>query len=117
MSQAITGLPASVPHTVFGVAFLISFGTGFFKLSGTLAILFIAYVVMYIPHAFRAVNSANSQLGESVLEASSMSGASSLGTYFRIALPLTLGGLVSGWVLIFVLMFNEVTASVFLAKS
>lgn len=116
-TNAITGLPASIPHTVVGVAFLISFGTGFLKLSGTLTILLLAYVLMYVPHAMRAAHSAYSQAGDDLFEASSMSGAGPWRTYFKVMLPLMTGGLIAGWVLVFVHMVNEITASVFLASS
>jgi iron(III) transport system permease protein len=117
MTGIMTGLPASVPHTVVGVGFLVSFGTGFLHLTGTLTLLLIAYVVMYLPQASRAANSAYAQVGRDLTEASSMSGAGELRTFIQVLLPQMAGGLIAGWVLVFVLMFNEVTASVFLATN
>lgn len=113
--NGVSGLPATLPHTVVGIAFIVSFGTGFFKLANSLTILLIAYVVMYLPVAVRSTNVAYASVPDDLVESSNMCGAGSAMTFRRISLPLMFGGLATGWVLLFVSMFNEVTASAFLA--
>jgi iron(III) transport system permease protein len=113
--NGLTALPASVPHVVTGVAFLLSIGSGRVSLQGTLALLLLAYLVMALPHASRSASVALSQVGRELWEASLMSGASQLRTFIRILLPAMLPGLLAGWVIVFVNSFSETSASVFLS--
>jgi iron(III) transport system permease protein len=72
---------------------------------------------MYLPQATRAASSAASQVGRELAEASQVCGASPVRTLVRVLLPLMLPGLVAGWVILFVLMVQEVTASALLAST
>jgi len=99
------------------VAVLLAFGGGPFFLGGTLVILLIAYVVIYLPQGSVTADSSVSQVGEQLMEASYMAGASEPRTLRRIALPLMLPGLAGGWVLLFVLMAGDLTASVLLSTT
>ncbi|HET8784674.1 MAG TPA: iron ABC transporter permease [Candidatus Limnocylindrales bacterium] len=114
--NGLTTLPASIPHVVTGVAFLLAFGSGRGSLQGTLILLFIAYLVMTLPQASRSAGAALSQVGREMWEASLMSGASQLRTFLRVLLPLMLPGLLAGWVIVFVIAFSETSGSVFLAS-
>jgi iron(III) transport system permease protein len=114
--NALTGLPAGVPHLVTGVGFLIAFGSGRMSLQGTLVLLFLAYLVLALPQATRSAGAALSQIGRDLWEGSLMSGASQLRTFIRIVLPLMLPGLLAGWVIVFVYSFSEISASVFLSS-
>ena len=108
-------LPGALSHIVIGVALLVSFGGPPFNFSGTLAILLLAYIVIFLPEAAIATNNALSYVGEDLVEASSMSGASKARALVKIVLPLMGPGLISGWSLLFVLMAGELTASSMLA--
>jgi iron(III) transport system permease protein len=50
-------------------------------------------------------------------EGSLMAGASEFRTFVRILVPLMRGGLLAGWVMVFVITFSETSASVFLSSS
>lgn len=113
--NAVTGLPASLPHTVVGVAFLVTFGIG--ALGGTLLLLFLVYIVVLLPQASRSASSSFSQVGMDLWDASSMSGASALRTFRKVLLPLMFTGLIAGWVIVFVMAFDETSASLFLSRS
>jgi iron(III) transport system permease protein len=113
--DTITALPASVPHTVVGVGFLVTFATGFLHLSGTMWVLFLAYLVVFLPQAMRSASSALASVGRELWESSLMSGASPMRTFGRILLPLMLTGLVAGWVILFALVIGELSASIFLS--
>lgn len=115
--NAITGLPASVPHVVIGIAFLVTLGTGPHGIGGTLTILFLAYLVVLLPQATRSAGAAFSQVGRDLWDASSMCGAGQLRSFTRILLPLMLTGLIAGWVIVFVQSFSEITASVYLSQT
>lgn len=113
--DGVTKLPAALSHIVIGVGFLLAFSGPPFNLSGTLFLLFLCYIVLHMPEASIAANAAVSQVGDDLLEASSVAGASQGRTFRKVLLPLVLPGLVSGWALLFVLMAGELTASALLA--
>jgi iron(III) transport system permease protein len=115
--NGITTLPSSLPHTVVAIGFLVTFGVGEHSLSGSLFLLFIAYVVLMLPQASRSAGAALSQLGRDVWEASLMAGAGPMRTFVRVLLPLMLAGLVAGWVVVFVQSLSEISAGVFLSGS
>jgi iron(III) transport system permease protein len=110
-----TKLPGAVSHLVIGIAFIGAFAGPPFYLHGTIAILFLAYIVLYIPQATFSAASALAQVGDQLSEASLVSGASQTQTFFRITLPLMLPGLAAGWTMLFVLIAGDITASSMLA--
>lgn len=113
--DAITALPATIPHTVIGVSFLMAFSRPPLQLHGTMAILLLAYVVMAMPFAARAASAAARDIGPELAEASRVFGASERRTFARILFPLALPGLAAGWVMVFILSAGEVTASALLS--
>ncbi|MES2171663.1 MAG: ABC transporter permease subunit [Actinomycetota bacterium] len=115
--NAVTALPAAIPHMIIGVAFLLSLGVGFLSLQGSLLLLFLAYLVLALPQATRTAGSAFSQVGREMWEGSLMAGASQFRTFVQILIPLMRSGLLAGWVMVFVITFSETSASVFLSSS
>jgi iron(III) transport system permease protein len=108
--DAAAKAPSAVSHTVLGLAMVIAL-TGFpFYLAGTLTILLIAYLVIYMPQAAISTGSGIDQVGGELLEASSVAGASQSRTFFRITLPLMRPALAAGWALLFVMMVGDLTA-------
>lgn len=112
-----TKLPAALSHVIVGLALIATFAGPPFNLGGTLLILFLGYLVLYLPQATITAGSALSQIDASLSEASLMAGASQGRTFRRVAVPLMAPGLVAGWIFVFVLMAGDVTASVMLASS
>jgi len=110
-----TKLPGAVSHLVIGIAFIGAFAGPPFYLHGTIAILFLVYIVLYIPQATFSAATALAQVGEQLSEASLVSGASQTQTFFRVTLPLMLPGLAAGWTMLFVLIAGDITASSMLA--
>lgn len=115
--DAITAAPAGVPHVVLAVAFVLSFSSGYLNLSGTVLVLLLAYLVIFMPQAMRSASVAVSQVGRELLEASQIFKASPARGFRRVMLPLMLPGLAAGWVILFVQMSGELTASALLAKT
>ena len=114
-ADGIMSLPATLPHTVIGVAFLLAFSVAPFRLYGTVAILLLAYVCIALPFAARAASSAASSIGHELGEASRVAGAGETKTLRRILFPLALPGLIAGWIIVFIHTVGEVTASALLA--
>lgn len=106
--------PSVIPHLIIAVAFIVAFSGPPFYLYGTRTLVLIAYCVIFIPDAARAAVSAISQASEELSEASYVSGAGLLRTIRKIVLPQMANGLLAGWVIVFFLSVNEVTASTFL---
>ncbi len=115
MADALTALPATIPHTVIGVAFILAFSAPPLRLYGTTTILFIAFIVMTLPYAGRAAAAAAASIGAELGESSRVSRASDLVTLWKILLPLAAPGLVAGWIMVFVHTVGEVTAAAFLS--
>jgi iron(III) transport system permease protein len=113
--NVIATLPSSIPHTAVAIAFLVSLGVGQLNLQGSLLLLFLAYVVLFLPMASRAAGAAVSQVGKDLWESSLMSGASPLRSFLRVVVPLAAIGLLSGWVIVFAHSLGEVNAGVFLS--
>jgi iron(III) transport system permease protein len=113
--DSLTALPATIPHTVMGVSFLYAFSRPPVRIYGTWLLLLLAYLTMFLPQAARAASSAVSGVGRELSEASHVFGASGAGTFARVVLPLALPGLLAGWVILFIYMVGELTASALLS--
>jgi iron(III) transport system permease protein len=113
--EGVLFLPASIPHTVIGAAFLFTFSRPPLILYGTPLLLLFAYVVAFMPQGSAAAAAAVSQSSKELSEASSVSGAGPMRTMRRVVLPQIAPGLIAGWVIVFFLSVNEVTASALLA--
>lgn len=115
--EGITTMPGAFSHVVLAVAFVGVFVGPPFELQGTLLLLFIGYLVVYLPQASVSASSAMGQIGNELVEASAVSGGSDFRTFRRVVLPLMTPGLTAGWVFVFVLMAGDVTMSVLLAST
>lgn len=118
LSKALDGtlkLSAVVSHVVVAVAFVIAFAGPPFRLGGTVVILALVYLVLYLPQALAATDAAVGQVSAELSEASRLSGASDAQTFRRIGLPLMLGSLVAGWSLMFTRVAGDLTASALLS--
>src|SRR5262245_11574314 len=110
-------IPLGLPGIVVAVA-LIQFWLAMpIALYGTLAILLLAYVGRYIPLGVRAANSSLRQIDPSLEESAQILGASWATTMREITLPLIRPGLFAGWLLVFVPVIQELSASILLFSS
>ena len=75
----------------------------------------LANLVLVIPQAMRSARSALAQVGNDMVEAAQMSRASPFTIFRRIVVPLMLPGLMAGWVILFVHISGELTASALLS--
>ncbi|SFK52914.1 ABC transporter permease [Geodermatophilus ruber] len=113
--DAAIKLPAAISNMVIAVGILLLLAGAPFFLSGTLLILLIGYLALYLPQASIAADAAVSGVGKELPEASAVSGARPFRTFSRIYLPLMMPGLVAGWALLFIRMVGDLTASAILA--
>ncbi len=111
-------IPLGLPGIVVAVA-LIQFWLAmpFALCTERLAILLLAYVGRYIPLGVRAANSSLRQIDPSLEESAQILGASWLTTMREVTLPLIRPGLFAGWLLVFVPVIQELSASILLFSS
>lgn len=107
-------LPSVIPHIVLAIAFIMAFGVPPFNLYGTAILVIAAYCVMFMPEAARAASAAVVQTNSELSEASHVFRAGPFRTFGRIVLPQIRRGVTAGWLVVFFLAVNEVTASTFL---
>ncbi len=111
-----TGLmiPYVIPGTVLGIGFITAFNQPPIWITGTAAIIVLAYFIRRLPYMVRACASFVYQIDRSVEEASINLGAPPARTFRRIMLPLMAPGIMAGAVLSWVEVINELSATVVL---
>lgn len=110
-------IPLGLPGIVMAVALLQFWLAMPIALYGTFAILLLAYVGRYVPLGVRAANSSLSQVDPSLEESARILGASWWETMREVTLPLIKPGLFAGWLLVFVPVIQELSASILLFSS
>lgn len=101
--DTIAFLPYAMPSIVMGVAFMILFLSFPNPIYGTLWILFVAYVVRYLPYGTRFTNAGLLQVHKELEEAAEVSGAGFRSVFFKILIPLMLPSLVGGGLYVLIL--------------
>ncbi|MGO9604668.1 MAG: molybdate ABC transporter permease subunit [Candidatus Binataceae bacterium] len=116
--ESVVALPLVLPPTVLGFYILVALGSNspigrwYRGLSGhglpfTFEGLAIASVIYSLPFMVQPMAAAFSQVDRNLISASSILGASRWRTFFRIVLPLSLGGVITGLVLTFAHTLGE----------
>ncbi|MDD3982259.1 MAG: iron ABC transporter permease [Spirochaetia bacterium] len=107
--------PFILPGTVVSVALLSAFsGRSAIPLGGTYTIIIIAYMVRRTPYVYRSVAASLTQLNPSLEEASTIAGAHWIYTFRRVSVPLILPGIISGSILTFSTLLQELSTTILL---
>jgi iron(III) transport system permease protein len=114
--DAVLMLPFGIPGIVIAVGLILAFIRPPFVLYNTIWIIGIAFVIKYLPIAIRTIGAVFQQIDKSLEEASRIVGASSTTTFSRISVPLAWNGIVSAMVLVFILCFSELGATILLVS-
>lgn len=109
-------LPSVVSHIVIGVGMILAFAGPPFSLGGTLTILLIAYLVVYLAQGSVSTDAAVAQVGTDLAEASAVAGAGYGRTFFRVYMPLILPSMVAGWAYLFARMAGDLTVTALLGS-
>lgn len=104
----------AIPGTVLGIGYIFTFNTPPLILTGTAAILIIAFTFRNIPVAIESGATTLLQIDRSIEEASSILGAGNGTTFRRITLPLLQQAFFSGLVYAFVRSMTAVSSIIFL---
>jgi iron(III) transport system permease protein len=109
-------LPAVVSHIVIGVGVILAFAGQPLMLGGTVAILLLAYLIVYLSQGSVSTDAAVAQVGTDLAEASAVAGAGYGRTFFRVYLPLILPAMVAGWAYLFAHMAGDLTVTAILGS-
>lgn len=107
-------LPFVLPGIVTGVAYLTTFNSGLIVLSGTSAILILAYFVRRIAYIFRTVSASIGQVDLKIEEASAICGATWGWTMRKVTIPLVGPGIIAGGILVFATLISEMSVTILL---
>lgn len=115
--DAITMFPYILPGAVLGLTLLMAFNKRPIMLTGTPIIIIIALVIRRLPYTLRSSTAIMYQLSPSVEEASISLGCGPIKTFFIITARMMLPGVLSGAILSWVTIINELSASFMLYTS
>lgn len=110
--------PFILPGTVVSVALLSAFsGNNVIALGGTYTIIIISYMIRRTPYVYRSVAASLTQLNPSLEEASTIAGAHWIYTFRKVSVPLILPGIISGSILTFATLLQELSTTILLYSS
>ena len=107
-------VPFILPGIVVGVAYLTAFNDRPLILTGTAAILVLAYFTRRVAFVFRSAAASFGQIDPKIEEASTMCGATWGMTMWLILVPLIAPGLIAAAILVFATLIGEISATVLL---
>jgi iron(III) transport system permease protein len=108
----LVALPIGIPGTVFGVGMLWAYvGTPIYL---TLWILLLAFVVRYLVYAVRTVSGGMMQIDKVLEESAAIAGGDPWRSFLFVDLPLLKPAIASAWLLVFLIVMREISASVIL---
>lgn len=110
-------LPFAVPGTVVGIGYILAFNDRPLLLTGTLAILVLAFVFRYVPVGIQSGIAVLRQIDPSIEEAAQNLGADGLTTFRKVTLPLIAPAFFSGLVYAFVRAMTAISAAIFLVSA
>lgn len=113
--ERISYIGFALPGIVIALS-LVFFGANFTPwLYQTLAMLVLAYMILFLPQAIGSIRSALQKIHPQIEEAGRSLGAGSWRVFTRLTLPLMLPGIASGGALIFLTIMKELPATLILA--
>lgn len=112
-----TMLAIAIPGTVIGLGYVLTYNSGPLVLTGTAAILIIAFMVRSMPVGIRSGIAALQQIDPSIEEAASILGASSKKVFTSVTLPMIRPAFFSGLVNSFARSMTLVSTVIFLVSA
>ncbi|MDR1832109.1 MAG: iron ABC transporter permease [Fusobacteriaceae bacterium] len=112
-----TMMSMAIPGTIVGLGYIITFNRKPLVLTGTAAILIIAFVMRNMPVGIRSGMAALQQIDPSIEEAATVLGANSKKVFTSVTLPMILPAFYSGLVYAFVRSMTLVSTVIFLISA
>ena len=110
--DAFVSLPLGIPGVLLGIGLVIAYSKGPLVLTGTGAILMIAYYVRRLPHPVRTVSSILAQVNPHVEEASVNLGVPPVRSFFKVTTRMILPGIISGGLLAWTSSVADLTCTI-----
>lgn len=110
----VTVFPYIISGSILGIMLLLVFNQKPLALSGTAAIIIVAFVIRRLPHTLRSSSAILYQLSPNTEEAAISLGSSPQKAFFKVTAPLMLSGVMTGAILSWVTVINELSASLIL---
>ncbi|SES98248.1 iron(III) transport system permease protein [Natronincola peptidivorans] len=115
--EVTTMLALAIPGTVIGLGYVLSYNTKPLVLTGTAAILIIAFIMRSMPIGIRSGIAALQQIDPSIEEAANVLGASSTKVFTSITIPMIRPAFFSGLVYTFIRSMTLVSTVIFLVSA
>ena len=112
--DSITMFPFIIPGSVLGITLLLTFNTRPLLLSGTAFIMILAFVIRRLPYTLRSSSAILYQISPSMEEAAISLGDSPVKAFFKVTAVMMMPGVISGAILSWITIINELSASVIL---
>jgi iron(III) transport system permease protein len=110
--DTIATLPLALSGTALGIGLLLAFNGGWLPLTGTAAIIVLAYVNRRLPFGLRNASATLYNVPNSIEEASISLGVPPVRTFLKVVLPLMVPALVAASVLTWTTTVAELSASI-----
>ena len=114
MLDVLTFIPNGIPGIALGLALMYLYLYLPVPIYGTLWVIIIANIILWMPFAARAMTAALFQMHKELEEAAQTSGASWKNTYIKITLPLILPAFLNGWLWVAIHAVRELSAALML---
>ena len=108
----LTVLPLALSGTALGIGLIQAFNGGWLPLTGTAAIIVLAYVIRRLPFGMRNASSTLYNIPRSLEEASISLGVPPVRTFLKVVLPLMIPALAAAAVLTWTTTVAELSASI-----
>ena len=106
--------PYIIPGSVLGITLLLAFNKGAVVLSGTAAIIIISLVIRRMAYTLRSSSAILYQISPSMEEAAISLGDSPSKSFFKVTAKMMMPGVLSGAILSWITLINELSSSVML---
>ena len=122
MRKAIEGialLPEMLPSIVLVLGIMLFYNSIYkaIPIYGTIWIMVLSYVILFLPYTIQYVTSSYSQISRSLLAAGRICGGTPFCVFRRITLPLLSRGIMSGWMMTFIIAFRELVTPSLIAPT
>ena len=112
MIDSLTALPLALSGTVIGIGLVMSFNAGLLAMTGTGAIIVLAYIIRRLPFGVRNASSTLYNIPDSIEEASTSLGVPPIRSFFAVVLPLMVPAIIAAAVLTWTTTVAELSASI-----
>ncbi|MBO8469022.1 MAG: iron ABC transporter permease [Spirochaetes bacterium] len=117
--EGLSLIPEMLPSIVLVLGIML-FYNGIYRLVpiyGTIWIMVLSYVILFLPYTVQYVTSSFSQIGSSLVAAGRICGGSPSYVFIHVTFPLIFRGILSGWMMTFIIAFRELVTPSLIAPT